>query len=80
VGERLPTWRNGAAQGAILGFIDRATTSGSAGYVPPAARVAVFDNDGTLSCERPAYPQALFLLERLHAQVADDPELGELRR
>ena len=42
----------------------------------PAARVAVFDNDGTLWCERPTYAQALFLLERLREQAAEDPELG----
>ena len=76
MGERLPAWRDGDARGAILAFIDRVTTSGSAGYVPPAARIAVFDNDGTLWCERPTYPQAFFLLERLHAQAAEDPELA----
>jgi phosphoserine phosphatase len=52
------------------------TTSGSAGFVPPAARIAVFDNDGTLWCERPTYPQAFFILERLRVVAAADPELA----
>ena len=76
MGERLPAWRESDARRTILAFIDRVTTSGSAGFVPPAARVAVFDNDGTLWCERPTYAQAYFLLERLHAQAAQDPELA----
>jgi hypothetical protein len=43
--DRLPYWREGDAKGAILAFVDEVTTSGSAGFVPPAARIAVFDND-----------------------------------
>jgi phosphoserine phosphatase len=74
--DRLPSWREGAAKGAILAFVDEVTTSGSARFVPSAARIAVFDNDGTLWCERPTYPQAYFLLGRLHAQAAEDPELA----
>jgi phosphoglycolate phosphatase-like HAD superfamily hydrolase len=74
--ERLSLWRDGPARSAILAYIDRATTSGSAAFVPPTARIAVFDNDGTLWCERPTYPQAYFLLERLHVQAASDPDLA----
>jgi phosphoglycolate phosphatase-like HAD superfamily hydrolase len=73
--ERLSLWRDGPARSAILAYIDRATTSGSAAFVPPN-RIAVFDNDGTLWCERPTYPQAYFLLERLHVQAASDPDLA----
>ncbi len=73
---RLPAWREGGARHAILAFVDEVTTGGSAVFVPPAARIAVFDNDGTLWCERPTYPQAYFLLERLHVQAAADPDLG----
>jgi phosphoserine phosphatase len=74
--DRLPAWREGDAKRAILAFVDGVTASGSVAFVPPAARIAVFDNDGTLWCERPTYPQAFFLLERLHAQAAEDPELA----
>jgi phosphoserine phosphatase len=72
----LPGWREGDARRAILAFIEQVTTSGSAGLVPLAARVAVFDNDGTLWCERPTYPQAFFLLERLDELAAGDPDLA----
>jgi phosphoserine phosphatase len=45
-------------------------------FAPPAARGALFATDGTLWCDRSTYPQAFFLLERLHAQAAADPELA----
>jgi len=54
------------------------STSGSPTFVPPAARIAVFDNDGTLWCERPTYPQAFFIMERVRELAAADPELAAL--
>jgi len=64
----LPSWNDGEARTAIVEFVERA-----ANEVPPGDRLAVFDNDGTLWCERPAYVQELFLKERL----ASRPELVE---
>jgi phosphoserine phosphatase len=66
----LASWNEGAARSAILAFLD------SIADVPVAERVAVFDNDGTLWCEKPAYAQALFVLERLHQQAVADPRLA----
>jgi phosphoserine phosphatase len=59
----LPSWNEGPARAAILDFVARV----DAEDVPPAERVAVFDNDGTLWCEKPAYIQALFALEKTGA-------------
>jgi phosphoserine phosphatase len=73
----LPSWNEGAARTAILDFVDRVSEEGGADYVPPAARVAVLDNDGTLWCEKPTYTQALFVFARLADAVASRPELGE---
>ena len=73
----LASWHDGPARDAITGFLARVTEEGGAEYVPPAERIAVFDNDGTLWCEKPAYLQALFILARLREQVAEDPALGE---
>ena len=42
---------------AILDFVAAVTTPGSLDFVPPAERIAVFDNDGTLWCEKPMYIQ-----------------------
>jgi phosphoserine phosphatase len=72
----LPSWNDGPARTAVLEFLERVTTGGSADLVPPAARVAVLDNDGTLWCERPTYVQALFLLDRLREQADADPDLA----
>jgi hypothetical protein len=43
----LDTWTNGATKSVIVDFVDRVTTDGGPDFVEPAARVAVFDNDGT---------------------------------
>jgi phosphoserine phosphatase len=72
----LPSWREGAARTAILDFVERVTQEGGDGYVPPRERIAVFDNDGTMWCERPIYVQAFFVLDRLREQTAGDPELA----
>ena len=43
----LPSWRGSAAKTAIVTFVKAVTDLQSADYVQPAARIAVFDNDGT---------------------------------
>jgi phosphoserine phosphatase len=73
----LPSWNDGPARAAILDFAERVTREDGGDFVPLPERIAVFDNDGTLWCERPAYAQALFLLTALRAQVAEQPELAD---
>ena len=46
-------------------------------FVPPESRIAVFDNDGTLWCEKPAYIQLDFLVRRFTEQAAADPSLRD---
>jgi phosphoserine phosphatase len=70
--ELLPSWREGAAKTAILEFVDAVTQSG-ASYVAPADRVATFDNDGTLWCEKPQYVEADFIFRRWRAMIEADP-------
>ncbi len=55
----------------------RVTTEGGPDYVAPEARVAVFDNDGTLWCEKPMYIQLDFLLRRFKEQAEADPSLRD---
>jgi phosphoserine phosphatase len=74
----LASWREGEAKRAIVGFVERVSAPDSPAFVPPPARVAVFDNDGTLWTERPTYPQALFIMERVRGLAATGPDLGEL--
>jgi phosphoglycolate phosphatase-like HAD superfamily hydrolase len=73
----LPSWREGPARDAIVHYLARIGAEDGPDYVPPAERVAVFDNDGTLWCEKPAYVQAFFILARLREQAAADPALAE---
>ena len=72
----LGTWRDGPTKAAILEFVDRVTAEGP-DHVPPEERIAVFDNDGTLWVEKPAYVQLDFLLRRLAEQAQADPSLGD---
>ncbi|MGV0604595.1 HAD family hydrolase [Mycolicibacterium sp. XJ1904] len=67
----LESWKDGPAKSAIVAFVERAFDD-----VPVEERVAVFDNDGTLWCEKPAYIQLDFLVRRLAEQALADPELA----
>ncbi len=69
----LPSWRDGAARQAILDFVAAVTTQGGPNFVAPARRIAVFDNDGTLWVEQPAYTQLLFVLDRLRLMAPRNP-------
>lgn len=60
----LPSWNDGPAKQAILDFVTQVTTEGDH-FVPPTERIAVFDNDGTLWCEKPIYPQLAFAVDRV---------------
>jgi phosphoserine phosphatase len=73
----LPSWNEGPARQTILEFVARVTKEGGADFVPPAERIAVFDNDGTLWCEQPLQVQFFFGRQRLEEMAAKDPALKE---
>jgi phosphoserine phosphatase len=70
----LPSWNDGATKKAIIDFVARVTREGNMGYVPPEARIAAFDNDGTLWCEQPFYFQMAFAFDRIRAMAPRHPE------
>jgi phosphoglycolate phosphatase-like HAD superfamily hydrolase len=72
--DSLPSWNNGAVKQSIIGFVEKVTTEGGADFVPPAERIAVFDNDGTLWAEQPVYFQVQFALDRVKALALKHPE------
>jgi phosphoglycolate phosphatase-like HAD superfamily hydrolase len=72
--EPLPSWNEGPARSAVLSFVARVTKEGSPDFVPPARRIATFDNDGTLWCEQPLYVQLLFALDRVKALAPQHPQ------
>lgn len=73
-GDLLPSWNDGPGKQAIVSFVEKVTRPGGASYVPPAERIAVFDNDGTLWSEQPVYFQLLFAVDRVKALAPHHPE------
>src|SRR4051812_5211351 len=62
--DSLPSWRDTSTKQSIIDFLGAVTDSGASTFVPEVDRIAVFDNDGTLSTERPLYTQMAFALDR----------------
>ena len=73
----LTCWTDGPTKSAIVDFVGRVTAEGGPDFVAPEARTAVFDNDGTLWCEKPMYIQLDFLVRRFAEQANADPSLAE---
>jgi len=70
----LPSWNDTAAKHNIESFVDRVTKEGGKDFVPPAERIATFDNDGTLWVESPVYTQIAFAFDRVKAMAPQHPE------
>ncbi|MGK2882136.1 MAG: HAD family hydrolase [Mycobacterium sp.] len=71
----LESWRSGPTKSAIVDFVGRVTAEGP-DFVAPHERVAVFDNDGTLWCEKPMYIQLDFIVRRLAERAKAEPSLA----
>ncbi|MCP9796783.1 haloacid dehalogenase-like hydrolase [Cyanobium sp. Lug-B] len=74
----LPSWNPGAARDGIVRFVRQTTDPASPAFVPPAERIATFDQDGTLWVEQPVYPQVRFILEKVPGAVTTRQELERL--
>jgi len=70
----LPSWHDTATKKAIVAFVEKVTKKGSPDFVPPAERIATFDNDGTLWPSHPMYTQLAFALDRIRALAPRHPE------
>jgi phosphoserine phosphatase len=70
----LPSWNDGPTKQQIEAFVKKVSTSGSADFVEPEKRIAVFDNDGTLWAEQPVYFEFFFVLDQVRAQAPQHPE------
>src|SRR5262249_26531216 len=68
------SWNDTASKRAIIAFVEKVTRKGSPDFVPPAERIATFDNDGTLWAEQPFYFQLRFALDRVKALAPSHPE------
>lgn len=72
--DALPSWNEGESKARIVRFVEDVTDPASRTFVPPAERIAVFDNDGTLWSEQPMYFQLAFVFDRVRAMAPQHPE------
>jgi len=72
----LPSWNDSQTKQAILDFVAKCSGENSPDYIPPAERIAAFDNDGTLWVEQPAPAQTGLLIGKLVDQVRANPALA----
>src|SRR3954451_18410404 len=78
-GDPLPSWNDGIAKSSILSFVARVTAPTGPDFVPPAERIATFDNDGTLWADQPIYFQVAFAIDRVKALAPQHPEWKEMQ-
>jgi phosphoglycolate phosphatase-like HAD superfamily hydrolase len=77
VSTTLAGWHDGPAKRAIVDFVSRVDGTDGSEPVPVEERVAVFDNDGTLWCEKPMPIQLDFILRRLAEMAEADAALRD---
>jgi len=72
--DSLPSWNDGPSKQAILEFVQATTDESRPTFIPPAGRIATFDNDGTLWPSHPMYTQLAFALDRIRELAPQHPE------
>ena len=72
--DSLPSWNDGKTKQSIIEFVATVTEKGAPDFVPPAERIAVFDNDGTLWAEQPMYFFLFFAIDRVKELAPQHPE------
>lgn len=72
----LPSWNEGTLKDDIISYVKKVTTEGTSDFIPVEARIATFDNDGTLWAEKP-YVQELFAFYRVKKMVEANPALAQ---
>jgi len=77
VTDQLSSWNDGPAKAAVVEFVQRVGGDDGSPAVRPEDRVAVFDNDGTLWCEKPMPIQLDFILRRFVEMAEGQPELRQ---
>ena len=71
----LSLWHDTQARQTIVDYVAAVTDHKSADFIPERDRIVVFDNDGTLWVEKPAYIQLFFAIARLKQMAEADPRL-----
>ncbi len=74
VSDPLPSWNEGKTKQAILDFVQDVTNPACDCFVAVPDRIAVFDNDGNLWSEQPAYFQLFFAIDRVKQMASENPQ------
>ncbi|MCE5318628.1 MAG: haloacid dehalogenase-like hydrolase [Parachlamydia sp.] len=74
----LPSWNEGAVKKAVVEFVKRTTDPSSLNCVAPDARIATFDQDGTLWVSHPMYAQVVYCFDRVPTLIKEKPELANV--
>jgi hypothetical protein len=77
-GDALRSWNDGPAKQTIISFVKETTDQASPKFVPPAERIATFDQDGTLWVEHPMYTFVTYSLERVPVLAKEKPGLKDV--
>lgn len=75
--DQLSLWNDTSTKVQIIEFVKAVTDPRGSSFVSPEGRIAVFDNDGTLWCEKPMYIQLDFIMRRWVEMASADPALRE---
>lgn len=73
----LPSWNDNINKERIISFVNDASNPSGLLFVPEKERIAAFDLDGTIFCEKPLYLQVQIAAERIYDLAEADPALRE---
>jgi len=74
-GDPLSAWSDTAVKQTLLEYLAKVTQRGGKGFIPPEHRLATFDFDGTLGCEKPDYMEVMVAVKRLCELTETEPAL-----
>lgn len=75
----LNSWKDSESKKEIVEFVESVTNESSESYVEPKKRIAVFDLDGTILCEKPSYSEVAFSIHHLKRMMKSNPNLSEMQ-
>ncbi len=70
----LPSWNDTSTKKEIIAYVDMITDKNHPNFIPVKDRISVFDNDGNLWSEQPAYFQLFFAIDRVKAMAKNHPK------
>ncbi len=73
----LGSWNDCATKRSLIAYVQRVCDPKSSDFVPPAERIAVFDNDGTLWPENPVPFQLAYAFDVVEKKAAKDSQFAE---